>query len=698
MLVGHEKCLFFLQKTLLIDLLLKKNALNKSGLADSSYIRRTVLKMGREGGIVMGSLHISRGRDYQRNVEKAWELFNCDIKIDKPNVSKDILESWNRSRQFQVNKKQSKAPDIEKTPDLNVASDIYLELRKAALPIIKDARNILDDNQLFMLLTTAEGLILEREGNTSSLMMADTQHLVIGSNWSEEQVGTNAVGTAISLKRPVQVIAREHYCNMTQVWGCAAVPIRDLRDGRVLGVLDTTGPEHSFLSMNFGWVNSMASCIEYRLNEERNRSKYRLIEDCMEIMRRWHKEKIMVFDKEGFLVWVSNEVTSLPEELPSFLQQISIGSRIDEMSVGQIDIDNLPEGVSSEWIETVMDGEKIAGHIVVIPTSNKVKKQQQAFKKKNDYGDNETLLVGVSDTVVGLRKLAKKLSGFNAIVTITGETGTGKDVMAREIHSLSGKTGAFVAVNCGAIQKELLASELFGYAEGSFSGAKRGGMIGKFEAAQNGTILLDEFCELPLDLQVYLLRVLEERAVVRIGESKVRQVNARIIVATNKNLEKEMAAGRLREDLYYRVNATTIELPPLREHKEDISILFSYFMDKVSRENCGEPSTPNAAFTKAIQEHHWPGNIRELRNFAENCFLMNADEELTFKCIPKRMLVTQTSISSSSGSTLEKVEHEAIIQALELKDGNVSKAASHLGIARSTFYKKMQKYQLADYS
>lgn len=643
----------------------------------------------------MGSLHISRGRDYQRNVEKAWELFNCDIKIEKPNVSKDILESWSRSRQFQVNKKLSKAPDIQEVPNFNEGHDIYLELRKAALPIIKDARNILDDNQLFMLLTTAQGLILEREGNTSSLMMADTQDLVVGSNWSEELVGTNAVGTAISLKRPVQVVAREHYCNMTQVWGCAAVPIRDLRDGRVLGVLDTTGPEHSFLSMNFGWVNSMASCIEYRLNEERNRSKYRLIEDCMEIMRRWHKEKIMVFDKDGFLVWVSNEVTSLPEELPRFLQQISIGSRTDEMAIDRIDMDNLPRGVNSEWIETVMDGEKISGHIVVIPTPTKMKKQHKTIKSKSNHGDKESLLIGVSDTVVGLRQLAKKLASFNTILTITGETGTGKDVMAREIHTLSGKKGAFVAVNCGAIQKELLASELFGYAEGSFSGAKRGGMIGKFEAAQDGTILLDEFCELPIDLQVYLLRVLEDRAVVRIGESKVRQVNARIIVASNKNLEKEMAAGRLREDLYYRINASTVELPPLREHKEDISILFNYFMDKVSRENAAEPSTPNASFTKAIQEYHWPGNIRELRNFAENCFLMNTDAQLTIKSIPKKMLARQTD-KGSSASTLEKIEQEAIIQALKLNDGNVSKAASQLGIARSTFYKKMQKYQLID--
>ncbi|MDX2424694.1 MAG: sigma-54-dependent Fis family transcriptional regulator [Cycloclasticus sp.] len=640
----------------------------------------------------MSGLYFNQGRDYQKNVEKAWELFNSDIEIKEPKVSKVILESWNRSRQFRVNTELNQAPDVIETCRLNSERDIYSALRKAALPVIKDARNVLDDNQLLMLLTSAEGTILEREGNSKSLMMADTQQLVVGSNWSEERCGTNAVGTAISLQRPVQVIAREHYCDMTQVWGCAAVPIRDLRDGRTLGILDTTGPEHSFLSMNLGWVNSMASCIELRLNEAQSKSKYRLIEDCMGQIRRWHKEKIMVFDKEGFLIWISREALPKQKEFPGFLQDISVGTRQDGMSMDQLNHD-IPAGISREWLEPVIVDGEIAGHFLIIPSSNKAKKQHPVIPIEDSVEAKSTLLVGVSDKVVQLRKLAKKLASFNTIVTITGETGTGKEVFAKEIHSMSGKTGEFVAINCGAIQKELLASELFGYAEGSFSGAKRGGMIGKFESAQHGTILLDEFCELPLDLQVYLLRVLEEREVVRIGESKVRPVNARIIVATNKDLEKEMAEGRLREDLYYRVNASVLELPPLREHKEDVAVLFQYFMEKVSVESCSAAPKPSDVFTRALQQYNWPGNIRELRNFAENCFLMNAGEELTLDHLPKRMSKVVTSINPSD-STLEGLERAAIKEALTLYAGNISKAASHLGIARSTFYKKIEKYQL----
>jgi transcriptional regulator of acetoin/glycerol metabolism len=640
----------------------------------------------------MSGLYFNQDRDYQKNVEKAWELFNSDIEIKEPKVSKVILESWNRSRQFRVNTELNRAPDVLKTSHLKSERDIYSALRKAALPVIKDARNVLDDNQLLMLLTSAEGTILEREGNTKSLMMADTQQMVVGSNWSEERCGTNAVGTAISLQRPVQIIAREHYCDMTQVWGCAAVPIRDLRDGSTLGILDTTGPEHSFLSMNLGWVNSMASCIELRLSEEQSRSKYRLIEDCMGQIRRWHKEKIMVFDKEGFLIWISREALPNQKQFPEFLQDISVGTRQDGMSANQLNHD-VPAGICSEWLEPIIVDGETAGHILIIPSSNKANKQYPIIPIQDNAELENTLLMGVSDKVVQLRKLAKKLAGFNTIVTITGETGTGKEVFAKEIHLMSGKTGGLVAINCGAIQKELLASELFGYVEGSFSGAKRGGMIGKFEAAQHGTILLDEFCELPLDLQVYLLRVLEEREVVRVGESKARPVNARIIVATNKDLEKEMEEGRLREDLYYRVNATVVELPPLREHKEDVPVLFQYFMEKVSVESGSAAPKPSDVFTRALQQYNWPGNIRELRNFAENCFLMNAGEELTIDHLPKRMSKVATS-KISSNSTLEELEQAAIKGALTLCSGNISKAASHLGIARSTFYKKIEKYQL----
>ena len=194
----------------------------------------------------MKHIHVKKVPSDQKAVAKAWERFNCDVAFDDSKVSKTVLDSWTRSREFAVNAKINKAPKLSLQCPID---DEHSVLRKAALPVIKDSRKILNDNKLFMLLASAEGTIIEREGNVQSLMVADTQDLIIGSNWAEKTIGTNAVGTALSLKRPVQIVAQEHYCEIVKVWGCAAVPIKDLRDGSILGVLDTT-----FFFINESWL------------------------------------------------------------------------------------------------------------------------------------------------------------------------------------------------------------------------------------------------------------------------------------------------------------------------------------------------------------------------------------------------------------------------------------------------------------
>ena len=637
----------------------------------------------------MAGLFLNRDFDYQKNLEKAWEYFHCGLEIKESSIPKVILDSWRRSQKFCVDTTLAQGPNILDGGNISSESNANSFLLKSALPVIKNARTILEDYQLFMMLTSSNGKILDRQGSSKSLALADSQQLVVGSNWSEQYCGTNAVGMAVAIKRPVQVIAREHYCEMTSVWGCAAAPIKDLRDGRVLGILDTTGPDHSFVSMNMGWVSSMASCIEFRLQKLQNYSKYRLIDYCMAHTERWKKETIMIFDEEGFLVWVRGGSTSSQKEIPALLQNTLVDTRVDGMSVKNISLNNLPEGIDKDWLEPVTIDGVLVGHLLII-----VATAREKIVPKNPVNTRvkETLLIGGSDSVLYLRELAGTLSESRIIVALTGETGTGKEVMAREIYFQGGLKGEFIAVNCGAIQKDLLASELFGYVEGSFSGAKRGGMIGKFEAAQNGTLFLDEFCELPLDLQVYLLRVLEMREIVRIGESKSRPINARIIIATNKNLEQEVKSGRLREDLYYRVSTAVIELPTLRERKDDILVLFDYFLKKLSEENHSTTPGSSNAFREALQEYRWPGNVRELRNFSENCILMNAGKDLTLDHCPQRMLKSfyPESKKTLSGCALKVAEQKKIDEALIIFEGNISKTAQYLGIARSTLYKKME--------
>ncbi|GIM46344.1 hypothetical protein DNHGIG_18930 [Collibacillus ludicampi] len=292
--------------------------------------------------------------------------------------------------------------------------------------------------------------------------------------------------------------------------------------------------------------------------------------------------------------------------------------------------------------------------------------------------------------------IAKIASQSDANVLILGETGSGKEVLARAIHEQSSRRrGPFVAINAGAIPRELIASELFGYIEGAFTGSRKGGAIGKFEAAHNGTLFLDEIGEMPLDLQVTLLRVLEERKVVRIGDHKERHVDVRIIAATNRNLREEIAyQGSFRSDLYYRLNVFTITIPPLRQRTEDINHLALEFLQQFHQYYGKGPTSLSPLTLQALQNYSWPGNIRELRNVMERAFLLAIEEEeVSVQHLPGEFHHTKAALPTSIPS-LKDMERLTIEQVLS-ESSSISEAAKKLGITRSTLYRKMDQWGIS---
>ncbi|MDM5336357.1 transporter substrate-binding protein [Fictibacillus enclensis] len=287
-------------------------------------------------------------------------------------------------------------------------------------------------------------------------------------------------------------------------------------------------------------------------------------------------------------------------------------------------------------------------------------------------------------------RASKIASQSDASVLILGETGSGKEVLARTIHEQSPRcSGPFVVLNAGAIQKELIASELFGYVEGAFTGARKGGSPGKFEVANGGTFFLDEIGEMPLELQVSLLRVLEERKIVRIGDHKERPINVRVIAATNRNLKEEIAyEGSFRSDLFYRLNVFTIHLPPLCQRIEDIETLTMQFLKQFQQHYCKGPSNLCNSSLQMLQSYNWPGNIRELRNAIERAFLLANDEP---KILPHHLpaeLQKDDNANLSSSVNLKNMEKQLIEQALR-ESTSVTEAAKKLGITRSTLYRKI---------
>ncbi|HCE43907.1 MAG TPA: sigma-54-dependent Fis family transcriptional regulator [Lentisphaeria bacterium] len=290
-------------------------------------------------------------------------------------------------------------------------------------------------------------------------------------------------------------------------------------------------------------------------------------------------------------------------------------------------------------------------------------------------------------------ELVSRVSRFDTSVLVTGESGTGKEVVSRNIHKLSSRREkSFMAVNCGALPETLLEGELFGYKAGAFTGAIRD-RIGLLEQADKGTVLLDEIGDVSQEIQVKLLRVLQEREVVRLGENIPRKIDVRIIAATNRNLMDDVADGRFREDLYYRLAVVTIELPPLRERKEDILPLARSIVKKISRKLKLPNLKLDAKCLDYLMEYNWPGNVRELENVIERAAVFSGDAVIMPEHLPKSLISSGIRSGAYKGTTLESIGNEHILSVLEKTGGNKTRAAEILGIGTATLWRKLKEIE-----
>ncbi len=308
-------------------------------------------------------------------------------------------------------------------------------------------------------------------------------------------------------------------------------------------------------------------------------------------------------------------------------------------------------------------------------------------------------IIGSSAKIVEAKYMGRKAALTNSNVLLLGESGTGKELFAHAVHNDSGRGDySFIRVNCAAIPSELLEAELFGYEEGAFTGARKGGKIGKFELANNGTIFLDEIGDMPLDMQAKLLRVLQEREVERIGGHEAIQLDVRVIAATNKNLIDEVKKGQFREDLYYRLHVMTLQIPSLRERMDDMDDLTNHLIEKLSNQIGKYVTGIHNEALNVLKAYDWPGNIRELENVLERAINMSDSDVIKTMHLPLYLGKRASHIYSESTPNLrhllEAVEKQAIHQALEESSYNRAKAARALGISRSSLYEKLEKHNI----
>ncbi|WP_114417969.1 sigma-54 interaction domain-containing protein [Marinospirillum perlucidum] len=308
-------------------------------------------------------------------------------------------------------------------------------------------------------------------------------------------------------------------------------------------------------------------------------------------------------------------------------------------------------------------------------------------------------LVGRSPLIQQLNEKVKKVAAGDASVLIRGESGTGKELYAHALHLLSERSRApFVKINCAAIPENLLEAELFGYEEGAFTGARKGGKQGKFQLAAGGTLFLDEIGDMPLSMQVKLLRVLQDREVEAVGSNRLVKVDVRLISATHQPLEKLVEAGEFREDLYYRINVVSLELPPLRDRREDLPALAEHFLQRLARRTGRRvPKLTAQALTRML-EYSWPGNVREMENALESAFYLSQGHKISLHALPATLTQGEgDQVYLPSGSLKERlalVEKEILEETLRACNGNRLQAARHLGIGKTTLYDKLARYRI----
>lgn len=620
--------------------------------------------------------------------------------------TKDYIErSHQRSIGFGVDYNRVYSSKILQGDDLQKRLEENSDLIVTTEPFMNQLYNFVKGSCFFAILTDEEGCILNVIGDEDVLEVAFNLEMVPGAYMNEEHIGTNAMGTALAEGIPVQVSGEEHFIKAYHRWTCSAAPIRN-PEGAIIGTLNLTGYSHLVHSHTLGMVVAAVNAIEHMLRISKTNAKLQVAKSYIETIIDSITVGIFTIGPRGYMKTMNKTAS----EMFGYTQEEITGMRVEHLVEGWNGIqDSVAKNITYLEEEAFIKGrgEKIhctlSAYPILGPNKNPqgivcaIKEIKKARKLANKITGKQAFhtfdkIIGKSERFLQILEYAKKISDSPSTVLITGESGTGKEVFAQSIHNYSSrKDETFVAINCGALPRNLIESELFGYEEGAFTGAKRGGHPGKFELADGGTLFLDEIGEMPLDMQTNLLRVLEEGKLFRVGGTKEMEVDVRIIAATNKDLRQEVEKGNFRRDLYYRLNVLPLKLLPLRERRDDIPLLIDYFMTTKSLKLGKNAVALSKETVEAMVSLPWYGNIRELENMIEQ--VINAEGNYMWESGEHGKNIDRIIIATEEDS-LEEVEKRHIEKILKKADGNISLAAEILGIGRNTLYRKMKKYSM----
>jgi len=645
-----------------------------------------------------------------REIRSAWETFVTSVPavdVQPTHVRQDILESWQRSLQLGVDAGNLGSRKIPDDNEVALRRERNAHMRKAALAAFRRLEPHLSDAKSILILADDQGVIIDAIGDASVLDDGQSIHLEVGGQWDERFVGTNGIGTVLRTGKAMYVHASEHFVEGVQSWTCAGAPIRNPFDNSIIGVVDLSGPPDIFRRHNVALVLAAAREIEIALAEQQRQDRTQLLEAFLQSKYSRADSSVLLLDISGRIIFrrVIDDA-SFPA-----CDKLIVGHKLLPDLDGFSDQDLprlLPPEVQAQGLERLVFGNAYRGAALFLKTDRAIMSSDfnaRSIPPRRNVQEATIHIIGASPGMLEAIELAERAATANVSVLIQGETGVGKELFARLIHSrLEHRDAPYVPLNCAAVSSDLIGAELFGYVEGAFTGAVRGGRAGKFEQAHGGLLCLDEIGDMPIELQPYLLRALEQRAVYRMGDDKRRPVDVRLVAMTNRDLRLEIEKGRFRRDLFYRIGVVTIEVPPLRERGNDILALIEHFSVR-SAEETNRPRMNFAADTiDMFLKYRWPGNVRELRNVLQRLYLVAAGPVVKVRDLPLELRrglddpppeadSLETILSGHSGD-LESIEENAIRRTILAEKGNLTRVASILGISRPTLYRKMRQYQI----
>jgi len=649
------------------------------------------------------------------NREKINIVINGKDGSDVKGIRQDVVSSWIRSRNAGVDLYSIKCPQLD-TSELDKITFEKQLLIQIAAPYVKQLDQIFAKSRCFVMLTDEEGVILQVLGRKTRI--SREYPLEVGVVWNEQTIGTCSHALSIAENAPIQLWGPEHYAlGFNQSIGSAA-PIRDVF-GNLVGTL-TIGCDDEFNQNihTLGLVISMANTIQ---NEFQLAAKNELLNATFEIF----ENAVICVNKSGLMTHINRKALHLLGELNSGLSGQALEKVLGHQPLIETVLDtgypvynttfqipNRPNPLKLVSIQPIKDSRgNMYGCVINFNQRDEVPakgaKCDDCNKGVKFTGFNN--IIGGSAIMVKTAKKVHRVAGSDVNVLIQGESGTGKEIFAKAIHGGSRASQKFVAVNCAAIPRNLIESELFGYDSGAFTGARSRGRQGKIELANGGTLFLDEIGDMPLELQPVLLRVLEEKRIIRLGSNHEIPVDFRLVAATNKDLLEKVHNGEFRQDLYYRLAVFKVLLPPLRERGQDILELANFFIGKAAKNlNIPAPKLSNAAELELLQ-YGWPGNVRQLENVMIHAVHMSFNGEIWPDDFPDEIvahasenarspvLLSDTDYAEKRMNlSMKEIEIVAMQQCLRQCDNNVIEAAKKLGMAKSTLYKKVKKFKLLD--